>query len=549
MRKIHGLLILFLFITFFCDAQEMEVKNTKVFLLTGQSNMDGRADANGLSEVDKARLKKAQRNVTLYYNFEEGKPLDITKAPRHTAKKFSTDYIFGPELFFGIEMSEKYPDYDIILIKRSRGGMSLYGAWNPDWSLEKATLINEQNQPKLYSEFVSYSKSVLSKLKKDSYELCGMLWVQGESDSGKKGGLKPREAYEDNLKNLVSAVRRDFKHPKLPYIMFQVGHGKVVEGMKNIANADDNVVLIPQEKNKDSKFYFERNPPPIGHYVTEAMKKIGVYFFKYYENLIRFRKKNLIPWSIVGFDVKERSPKERLEMLERLGYSQYAYGYRPKHIPTMKLEWELAKEKDIEIKAVWLYINLDKDKDKVGALKPEKEVVFKNLKDVGLKTQIWVGFQPTYFDKLTDEESLKQAVAMIEYLSQRAEKIGCKIALYNHGGWFGKPENQLRIIKALPKQNLGVVFNFHHAHDTLENYSQNIVNLLPYLWCVNLNGMKAEGPKILTIGDGDKEKEMINQLINLGYDGPFGILGHVKGGDPEPILNKNFTGLQHLMHK
>lgn len=257
-----------------------------------------------------------------------------------------------------------------------------------------------------------------------------------------------------------------------------------------------------------------------------------------------FEKSNLIPWSIVGFDVKERTPKQRLEMLERLGYSQYAYGYRSKHIASMKQEWQLAKEKGIEIKAVWLYINLNKDK--VGSLKPESEVVFKNLKELGLKTQIWVGFQPTYFDKLSDEESLKQSVAMIEYLSKKAKKMGCKIALYNHGGWYGKPENQLRIIKALPKQDLGVVFNFHHAHDSLDKYSKNIKILFPYLWSVSLNGMKAEGPKIITIGKGNLEKQLIQQLIDLNYRGTFNILGHVKGGDPEIILQNNYNGLSQL---
>jgi hypothetical protein len=65
--------------------------------------------------------------------------------------------------------------------------------------------------------------------------------------------------------------------------MFQVGNGKVVLGMKNIAKNDKNVVLIPQENNKKSKFYFERNPPPIGHYVTSSMKRIGTYFFEYYQ--------------------------------------------------------------------------------------------------------------------------------------------------------------------------------------------------------------------------------------------------------------------------
>ena len=258
----------------------------------------------------------------------------------------------------------------------------------------------------------------------------------------------------------------------------------------------------------------------------------------------RFQKENLIPWSIVGFDVKERSPKERLEMLERLGYKQYAYGNRPKHIPSMQQEWKMAKQKGISIKAVWLYINLNKDK--VGQLKSESEVLFENLEAVGLQTQIWVGFQPEYFENLSDEEALLQSVKMIEYLSNRAQKLGCKIALYNHGGWFGNPENQLRIIKALPNHDLGVIFNFHHAHDALKTYSVNIKKLLPYLWCVNLNGMKAEGPKIITIGQGNLEKEMIQELIDLGYKGPFGVLGHVKGGDPERILQDNLEGLQHI---
>ena len=98
-----------------------------------------------------------------------------------------------------------------------------------------------------------------------------------------------------------------------------------------------------------------------------------------------FAKDNLIPWSIVGFDIKERSPEQRLEMLERLGYKQYAYGYRTRHIPTMFAEWKLAKEKGIKIRAVWLYINLKKDK--VESVKPESEIVFQNLKKASLKNK------------------------------------------------------------------------------------------------------------------------------------------------------------------
>jgi hypothetical protein len=58
--------------------------------------------------------------------------------------------------------------------------------------------------------------------------------------------------------------------------------------------------------------------------------------------------------------------------------------------------------------------------------------------------------------------------------------------------------------------------------------------------------MIADGPKIMTIGQGNLEKEMINELLQLGYTGSFNILGHVKGGDAEIILKKNYVGLQQL---
>jgi len=257
----------------------------KVFLLAGQSNMDGRAKASDLSEMDKQRLINAQKSVTLYYNFDDGKPLNVTKSSDYIKKTFNDDYVFGPELFFGIEMSEKYPNHKIILIKRSRGNMSLYGAWNSKWNKEGAALMKEENEPKLYEEFVRYSHQVLLKLKKDSYEICGMLWVQGEADAVKiKTTRKPGIKYEENLINLIKSVRKDFNQPQLPFLLFQVGGGKVVEGMKNVSKKDSDVLLIPQESDSNSQFYFEQNPPPVWHYTSKSMKKIGKYFFDFYIN-------------------------------------------------------------------------------------------------------------------------------------------------------------------------------------------------------------------------------------------------------------------------
>lgn len=285
----HYVFITLLFLTIGCpvtlDAQNTNQKKTKVFLLAGQSNMDGRARAFNLTKDDKARIKKAQHNVTLYYNHQKPVPLQATKALPHIARKFKSDSVFGPELFFGVSLSEAYPTHKIILIKRSKGGMSLYGAWNPEWNADKAELMNELKAPKLYADFIGYAKRVLAKLPPDSYELCGMLWVQGETDSNtKRFGDAPAEDYEENLQKLITGVRTEFSTPNLPFLIFQVGNGKVVDGMKHLAKKDDSISLIPQEPNESSKFYFKRNPDPIGHYVCESMKQIGVYFFEFYKN-------------------------------------------------------------------------------------------------------------------------------------------------------------------------------------------------------------------------------------------------------------------------
>jgi hypothetical protein len=58
--------------------------------------------------------------------------------------------------------------------------------------------------------------------------------------------------------------------------------------------------------------------------------------------------------------------------------------------------------------------------------------------------------------------------------------------------------------------------------------------------------MRPEGPKILPIGQGTHEREMIRLLRESGYAGPIGILGHVEDADVEEVLRRNLEGLQLL---
>ena len=52
----------------------------------------------------------------------------------------------------------------------------------------------------------------------------------------------------------------------------------------------------------------------------------------------------------------------------------------------------------------------------------------------------------------------------------KAEEIGCTMALYNHGDWFGEPENQVRIIEAMDNDQVKIVYNFHHGHHQVEQF-------------------------------------------------------------------------------
>lgn len=253
---------------------------------------------------------------------------------------------------------------------------------------------------------------------------------------------------------------------------------------------------------------------------------------------------NYFAWCIVPFDSENRTPEERISMLNELGFKAYAYDWREEHLATMATELDLAKENNIDITSIWMWLS---ENDSVGGLNSLNERLLKIVDESGIQTQLWVSFPDSYFDDLADEDALNKAVSMIDYVAGRAELAGWSIGLYTHGGWFGDPENLVRIVKALPSKELGIIFNFHHAHESLDQYEQQVEVMLPYLHAVNLNGMKAEGPKILPIGAGELESEMISLLEEKGYKGHWGILGHVEDRDVEIVLRENLEGLKTIL--
>jgi hypothetical protein len=255
-----------------------------------------------------------------------------------------------------------------------------------------------------------------------------------------------------------------------------------------------------------------------------------------------FARDNLVAWCIVPFDAQKRGPEQRAAMLERLGIRQLAYDWRAEHVPTFPAELAALKRHGIKLTAFWFPTTLDNDARTILAL----------LQRSGIRTQLWVmgGGGATYS---AAEQCARVAAeaARIRPIAEAAAKIGCSVELYNHGGWFGEPENQIAVIKELKLPNVGIVYNLHHGHEHLSRFPELLKQMLPYLHALNLNGMMKNGALvggqiILPLGQGDYDLELLRLIRGSGYRGPIGILNHT-GEDAEARLRDNLDGLDWLV--
>ncbi len=257
-----------------------------------------------------------------------------------------------------------------------------------------------------------------------------------------------------------------------------------------------------------------------------------------------FARKNLLAWCIVPFDSAQRGPVERAQMLKRLGITMFVYDWRDKDIPTFDQEIDALQKYDIKLQGFWLTSGLQPENEKNVA------TVLDFLKRRKLKTEIWyLVSPPADFNALGQEEKVARVARAVGYMADEAGKIGCSVGLYNHGGWFGEPENELAILQKAGRKNVGMVYNFHHGREQMERFPEFFPKILPHLMAVNLNGMKKDAPMILTLGEGDRELGMLKVVRESGYRGPIGLLNHRTDQDAEVGLRNNRAGLQKLLRQ
>jgi len=247
-----------------------------------------------------------------------------------------------------------------------------------------------------------------------------------------------------------------------------------------------------------------------------------------------FRRDNLVAWCIVPFDAKKRGPEERAAMLEKLGFKHFAYDWRKEHVPTFEQEWEALAKHGVALDAFW-------------GLPPGFPGSLETFTKRGLKPSLWMSIGAP--NELDQADKVKRAAEGVRKMAEAAASAGCSVAIYNHGGWGGEPENMVAVCEAVNLPNVGIVYNQHHGHDHLPRFKEALAKMLPHLEFLNLNGMTAEGDKkgkkIVVLGQGDLDVGLARVICESGYTGPIGILNHT-GLDAETRLLDNLEGLEWI---
>ncbi len=184
-----------------------------VYLLAGQSNMDGRGKT---TELD-AALQAPMTNAQIWYrnplaDSAGWKPLapGFGIPPGH--KNGLPGPTFGPELGFATALLQKKPQQPLAFIKGSRGGSSME-EWSP------GTAGDAQSFGPLYRSYMETIAMAKTALEQQGHKLTirALLWHQGESNA-----KDTTEIYQAKLVNFINRIRADLTLPTLPVFVGEV---------------------------------------------------------------------------------------------------------------------------------------------------------------------------------------------------------------------------------------------------------------------------------------------------------------------------------------
>lgn len=221
---------------------ELPAQTVKVFILAGQSNMQGQ----GVVDLDHPQYYNGGKG-TLVWSMEHSASKDRMHHLRDSAQQwvvrkdvvvrsqtehglktggltigfsgYDGMHHIGPELQFGHRVGDHFED-PVLLIKTCWGGKSLYQDFRPP-SAEGETGKSYLKMLEEIRDALGNIKTDFPQLETQSYELAGFVWMQGWNDMINE---QARQQYAANLVLLAHDLRRDLQAPDLPIVVGELGN-------------------------------------------------------------------------------------------------------------------------------------------------------------------------------------------------------------------------------------------------------------------------------------------------------------------------------------
>ena len=228
-------------------------KPVKIFILAGQSNMQGKGSLDHLSQLVKDEPAKfghlkdkdgkwiERDDVWISFPNIGGRDTD-QKGRLSVGYTWPPKVKVGPELSFG-EVVGNAIDEPVLLVKAAWGGQSLDVDFrSPSAGWDRAFDIDNRDQWKPGSQGWAYKQifnqlhiavnlhmAEFPELKGRDYEVAGLVWFQGWNDliDGKR-----IDAYEKNMVHFIRDIRKHLNRPNLPIVIGLMGQ----DGDKAAAN-------------------------------------------------------------------------------------------------------------------------------------------------------------------------------------------------------------------------------------------------------------------------------------------------------------------------
>ncbi|MSQ03824.1 MAG: hypothetical protein EXR71_18375 [Myxococcales bacterium] len=228
-----------------------------VYILAGQSNMDGYAYLSGLPPS----WRTADPRVPMYWSgWGEFRDLQPTS--------YGGAYLSGPEVSFGRTLADA--GHRLAIVKHAVSGTDLANFWYP------GATPGDASAGEGFAVLVDSLDAAKAELDRgEPWRWAGFVWMQGESDAL---DLDMAHAYEDNLRGLVDAMRELTAEPELPVVIGLISReaywtfADLVRGAEmSVAESEDAIVMVETDD-------LPRNPLDLAHYDGPSNRTLGERF-------------------------------------------------------------------------------------------------------------------------------------------------------------------------------------------------------------------------------------------------------------------------------